>query len=193
MKIFKNMYIDNRISIIGFKMILLSLLIISFGFIYHDSHPNRSTELTPTVNKVSPKQDSDAYIAPVVNAPPTNTAQTQSATSSGPSGYVPSLCTTSLIPYTTVTQVEPTLLLSQSYTTPGSYGKNYFCTKTSTSAGMDSTVQPINAMYHMGTKVQPVSLEPYPSVSSGGHSVSQCQVIPPGSSYDYCVQTATGP
>ena len=183
----KNYLLRNRL--IKLRYVVVATLIITlvgtmaFASDY-SNHQASSSAVTP--------------VTPVVNAKPASSTKKlvpsqpkRTTINSSPSQVV---CRKTSIPYITIYQDVSWLDVGQTQSFAGINGVVNAC-----NGKVTSSLPPTYAVVYRGTgkpyvvtipAPTPVDLEPYSVPSTTKPSVSQCQVIPPGSAHDYCLYLA---
>lgn len=189
-----------------FQTVILSVasVLVTFGTVFvvlkasQDSYSPTALEteavLSPPASlKNNPPLSTSATTHTQVNIPPATANQptNQVPNNTQPSAYKQYLCTTTVIPYSSVARDDPTALAGETWIHPGANGARYYCPKTSTMAGMDDTVPPSNQITYTGTKPVPLPEPTYVPSRSSGPSPSQCLAIDPGSAQDYCYRLSS--
>lgn len=133
-----------------------------------------------------------AAVQPAGSKSPAPVTKATTATTSMNTG-----CTTVVLPYGITNEDAAWLPAGQTQTIPGVNGSRYSCP-----GKVPITLSPSNEIIYKGTYAAPVVTTPPVIIAptetytppSGGHTVSECSVIPqPSSAYEECVATATGP
>lgn len=161
----------------GVLGVILILFVVS-ALVYQANHKPVTLTSAPAATTVP--------VAPTLTVPTTTTAQSGSVASSPPE-YMPQYCTATNVPYSTVTEDDPTTPVGQSRTVAGLDGKHYYCPQTSTSAGMDSTVAPINAIHYVGTKPVVAPVIPTPVTITEQQAEQNCAQYGDSSAYTQCL------